>query len=61
MAVAEEGKAVESHCKPLFHFCLVSQRAEWHKSEGRDSVYVSDTHFPYDLGKYFLCHHFPIS
>lgn len=29
MAVAEEGKAVESYGKPLFHFCLVAQRVEW--------------------------------
>lgn len=29
MADAEEGKAVESHCKPLFHFGLVAQRVEW--------------------------------
>lgn len=29
MAVAEEGKAVESYSKPLFHFCLVAQRVEW--------------------------------
>lgn len=29
MALAEEGKAVESHCKPLFHFCLLAQRVEW--------------------------------